>query len=79
MPKLKSLIAGIAIGTGMTGALVAGGASTATAATPATGLPVVMNDDFGDDVFDDDNNFSHFLPFLTHHNRGHKCGRGHRG
>jgi hypothetical protein len=46
MPKLKSAIAGLAVGTALTGGLVAAGAATTTAAAAATvqvssGTPVL--------------------------------------
>ncbi|MFC5817210.1 hypothetical protein [Nonomuraea harbinensis] len=76
MPKLKSVIAGLAVSTALTGALVAGGA-TAAVAMPTT-APVVANDDFGDDLgFNNGLGFG----FFGHHHFGHrhKCGRHHGG
>ncbi|MFG2076788.1 hypothetical protein [Nonomuraea maritima] len=71
MPKLKTVIAGLAASTALTGALVAGGA-TAAVAMPAT-APVVADDGFGDDFGIGGGH--HFF-----HDRGHRrqC-RNHRG
>ncbi|MFI7617905.1 hypothetical protein ACIBP6_42480 [Nonomuraea terrae] len=73
MPKLKSVIAGLAFTTAMTGGVIAGGTASAT---PVSNAPVVMNDDFGDDF---DNGFGFNRHHFHHQGRHHKCGRHHHG
>ncbi|MGI5273656.1 hypothetical protein ACQEUU_31250 [Nonomuraea sp. CA-218870] len=71
MPKLKSVIAGLAAGAALTGGLVAGGATAAVAAP--TAAPIVANDDW------DGNFFGHHHGFFGHHHHGKRCGRHHWG
>ncbi|MGW0804386.1 hypothetical protein [Nonomuraea sp. NPDC002799] len=68
MPKLKSVIAGLAISTAMAGGMVSMGAAASAATPVSTGNFVFTNDDWGWG-----NNNNH------HHRRHHRCGRGHHG
>ncbi|MFI7640315.1 hypothetical protein [Nonomuraea sp. NPDC049400] len=89
MPNLKSVMAGLAISTLLTGGVVGLGA---TAADAFAGRTILSGDDDDEHVFfndddddDDDDNFAEFLPFFFNQNNGfnnnghfgdRRCGRG---
>ncbi|QYC44826.1 hypothetical protein Nocox_36360 [Nonomuraea coxensis DSM 45129] len=80
MPKLKSLMAGLAISTAMTGAAVTMGAAAASATTPVPSRASVATGDWdGGENWDGDWNGG-WGGGWGHHNRRHqRCGRGHWG
>ena len=88
MPNLKSVMAGLAISTLLTGGVVGLGATSADAFTGT-----ILSGDDDDHIFfdndddddDDDDNFAEFLPFFANNNNGfnnngsfggRRCGRG---
>ncbi|GAA3233138.1 hypothetical protein [Nonomuraea helvata] len=89
MPNLKSVMAGLAFSTLLTGGVVGLGATSADAFTGT----ILSDDDDNDRIFfdndddddDDDNNFAEFLPFFANNGfnngnngffGGRRCGRG---
>ncbi|MFG1704054.1 hypothetical protein ACFLIM_12745 [Nonomuraea sp. M3C6] len=81
MPELKSVIAGLAISTALTGGVVGLGATTtaAEAASPVyTGKTILNDDGFGDDSFGDDG-FGDVVDFGDSGRRNRRDGFGFGG